>query len=77
MLAPIPTLPPPTPVPGWWVADMLKLGIAVMELKANVAASYFTLFFGVWYSPFVYMYALFAKRSERVFGGLMPVFPLV
>jgi hypothetical protein len=48
MLLPIPTLPPATPVPGWWVADMLKLGIAVMVLKANVTASYFTLFFGVW-----------------------------
>jgi len=35
MLPPIPTLPPATPVPGWWVADMLKLDIVVMVLKTD------------------------------------------
>jgi hypothetical protein len=34
MLPPIPTVPPATPVPGWWVAaDILKLVIDVIVLK--------------------------------------------
>jgi hypothetical protein len=40
MLPPILTLPPATPVPGWWVADMLKLGIVVIVLKMNTRGTY-------------------------------------